>query len=237
MIKAWQEYQEETAKFFRGLGMKADTDVKAQGVRTTHDIDVLVTTRYSGFELRWVVECKNWNAAVSKLHVLALREIVSDLGADRGILLAEAGFQSGALEAAHLTNVQLTSLAELRQPAESQVYAMRVIEIYDRVQSCRARYWAISKEDRIKYRLRPQAPLPGYSGDRVVACCDDLLKKAMRAAYPVEPDPLDRAIYGLRESFSSAHEVYDTVQHMVVELEERLNAAERSMQQSNRNTL
>jgi hypothetical protein len=37
--------------------------------------------------------------------VLALRQIVTDVGADRGILLSEKGFQSGAVEAATLTNV------------------------------------------------------------------------------------------------------------------------------------
>src|SRR5215469_13423487 len=35
-----------------------------------------------------------------KLHVLALREIVTDFGTDRGILVSESGFQAGAVEAA-----------------------------------------------------------------------------------------------------------------------------------------
>jgi hypothetical protein len=109
----WSDYQEEVAKFFRSIGLQADTNVTLEGVRTSHDIDVVVRTNHVGFGLLWLVECKHWKTAVSKLHVLALREIVSDLGADRGILMSESGFQSGAQEAAQLTNVQLTSLAEL----------------------------------------------------------------------------------------------------------------------------
>ena len=109
----WSDYQEEVAKFFRSMGLQADTNVTLKGVRTSHDIDVVVRTNHVGFDLLWLVECKHWKTAVSKLHVLALREIVSDLGADRGILMSESGFQSGAQEAAQLTNVQLTSLAEL----------------------------------------------------------------------------------------------------------------------------
>jgi hypothetical protein len=35
-------------------------------------------------DIVWIVECKHWKTAVSKLHVLDLREIVSDIGADRG---------------------------------------------------------------------------------------------------------------------------------------------------------
>ena len=188
MTEAWKQYQEEVAEFFRSLGMTADTDVPVQGVRTTHDIDVLVTLPYAGFQIRWIVECKRWQTRITKLHVLALREIVSDIGADRGIVLAEAGYQAGALEAANLTNVQPTSLAALRVTAVSQVYTMRVMELYDRVQSCRERYWAIDKYDRIEHGLRPDVGQTGYMGDHIITLADDLLKKAMRGVYPIEAD-------------------------------------------------
>ena len=91
MSANWKDYQEEAARFFRALGLEAQTDVTVRGVRTTHDIDVLVKSHHAGFDVTWIVECKQWNTRVSKLHVLALREIVSDVGADRGILLAESG--------------------------------------------------------------------------------------------------------------------------------------------------
>lgn len=87
----WKDYQEETAEFFRSLGLKAETDVTVEGVRTKHDIDVLVKSHHAGFAITWIIECKHWNSKVSKLHVLALREIINDTGADRGILLAENG--------------------------------------------------------------------------------------------------------------------------------------------------
>ena len=112
MATVWSEYQEEAAEFFRSLGLQADTNVTLKGARTSHDVDVVVRSRHAGFEVTWVVECKHWKSAVSKLHVLGLRQIVADVGADRGILLAEAGFQSGAAEAAALTNVQLVNSVE-----------------------------------------------------------------------------------------------------------------------------
>jgi hypothetical protein len=52
-----------------------------------------------------------------KLHVLALREIVADFGADRGILVSESGFQAGAVEAASFTSAQLISLVNLKSRA------------------------------------------------------------------------------------------------------------------------
>ena len=42
MAAAWQDYQEEAAAFFRSLGMNAQTDITVQGVRTSHEVDVLV---------------------------------------------------------------------------------------------------------------------------------------------------------------------------------------------------
>lgn len=110
MATDWRDYQEEAAALFRSMGLDAVTNETIQGVRTKHDVDVVVRSHYAGFDVTWLVECKHWKSPVSKLHVLALREIVSDTGADRGILLCEVGFQSGAIEAANLTNVQVTSL-------------------------------------------------------------------------------------------------------------------------------
>ena len=131
-MKDWKRYQEDAALYFRSLGLNASTDVTVNGVRTNH------------------VECKHWKTAVSKLHVLALREIVADVGADRGILLSESGFQSGAIEAANLTNVQVTSIGELRETAGESINAMRLRDLFDRVGICKDRYWEIPKKERIR---------------------------------------------------------------------------------------
>ena len=221
----WREYQEQAASFFRDLGMSAMSDERLHGVRTSHDVDVAIRGEYAGFSVLWIVECKRWRTRVSKLHVLALREIVSDLGADRGILLAEQGFQLGALEAARLTNVQLTSIAELRRLAEPEIYAVRVMELYDRVQDCNSRYWALDKHRRIEAGLRPDSGASGYSGNVVVALCEDLLKQAMRGAYPVKTNILYRS-YRLPESFPAVRELYETVSHFIDDLEARLRRAE-----------
>jgi hypothetical protein len=216
MTNAWRTYQDEAASFFRALGLRAETDATVQGVRTSHDVDILVTAEYAGFRFTWIVECKNWQSRVTKLHVLALREIVADTGVDRGILLAETGFQSGAQEAAALTNVQLTTLAELRASAEGQVYAARLLELYDRVEGSRARYWSIDKHDRIGAGLRPAVGQWGYSGARTLEVADDLLKKAFRGVYPVIPDELHQKLWPeMPRSFNSARELHAHVEFLV----------------------
>lgn len=219
----WKQYQEDAATFFRSLGLNASADVTVTGVRTTHDVDVLVESFHVGFKVTWLVECKKWRTPVSKLHVLALREIVADTGADRGILLSEAGFQSGAVEAARLTNVQVTSLASLESSTRNDIYALRLREIYDRVETCNDLYWDIPKEVRIDGGLRPDVSFPGYSGARVIDAAREILSRAFRGIFPfdtswtalmVEP-PLPRSI-------ESVEQAVCILEPMVTELEKRL---------------
>jgi hypothetical protein len=42
--------------------------------------------------------------------VMALKEIVGDCGADRGLIVSTRGFQSGAIRAATKSNITLTSI-------------------------------------------------------------------------------------------------------------------------------
>jgi hypothetical protein len=226
MATAWQDYQEEAAVFFRSLGMDAQTNVRVRGVRTSHDVDVLVKSRQIGFEVTWIIECKYWRTPVNKLHVLALREIVSDIGADRGILLSESGFQVGAKEAAALTNVHLRSLAESEAEATSDIIAVRLAELNDRVQRCRFLYWELPKSMRIEHGLRPDSYESGYLGDAVVKLAEDMLLKAFRKVYPFHVDYLWRVAGGwdFPEELNSAEQVVARLEPLVTELEARLDA-------------
>lgn len=226
MATAWQKYQEDAAAFFRSLGMDAQTDITVQGVRTTHDVDVLVKSRHVGFEVTWIVECKCWQTPVNKLHVLALREIVADTGADRGILLSESGFQIGAKEAAALTNVHLQSLAESEAAASAEVVAMRLAELNDRVLRCRSIYWELPKSFRIEHGLRPFVSDIGYSGDVVVRFAESVLLRAFRNIYPFEADHLWHAGApgDLPEVWTSAEQVLMHLEPMVSELQDKLAA-------------
>jgi restriction system protein len=227
VANTWKEYQEEAASFFRGLGLDAQTDVTVQGVRTSHDIDVLVKSHHVGFDVTWLIECKHWQTRVSKLHVLALREIVTDIGADRGILLSENGFQSGAIEAATLTNVHATSLAEVRKSASKEIISMRLRELYDRIEACRDRYWDIAKEDRIDYGLRPEVGGLGYSATHVIELVCDLLSKALRGTLPIKSETVAAFITpGFERQFNTAEELVSAIEPMIGDLEARLRAYE-----------
>lgn len=230
MASDWNEYQEEAAALFRAMGLDAATNVTVRGVRTTHDVDVVVTSHHAGFQVRWLVECKHWKSPVSKLHVLGLREIVTDTGSDRGILLCESGFQSGAIEAATLTNVQVTTLENVRATAGRDISAMRLRELFERMLVCRERYWNIPKQVRIDKGLRHDVGDDwGYSGAQVLATCEDLLNRAFRGVYPFSPTAVHALLtFGKDHQFKDPEEVLEVVQPLLAELEGKLDGAERT---------
>ena len=128
----WRDYQEQVATFFRENGCNAEVEAKVQGARASHDVDVLVTFDRHGVPCQWIIECKLWNRAVPKEKVLILKNIVEDVGADRGILFSESGFQKGALSAVHKANITLQhKLEEFEKTAVMQMQSIALIEKAD----------------------------------------------------------------------------------------------------------
>jgi restriction system protein len=196
-------------------------------------VDVLVRFDDVGFEVTWIVECKHWQTPVSKLHVLALRTIVIETGADRGILMAERGFQRGAVEAAELTNVRLTSLAELSQTAGHAIGMAQLRALQERVDVCKARYWALPKDHRIAQGLRPEVGALGYSGTAVMEAVQSALNRAFRGQFPVRYDDLVMAVHPeYCPPGDSPGELAKGLQRLIDELEPRLDAAEAALGQS-----
>lgn len=137
-MPAWKNYQEATAEHYRELGLSAETDVSLDGVRGKHAVDVAVRGSRAGVDFLWVVECKYWNRAVPKATVATLATIVSDVGADRGIILSRKGFQSGAPAMARGSNMTLTSLEELQSSTTREKIEYRCEQINrrcDRIQT------------------------------------------------------------------------------------------------------
>jgi hypothetical protein len=112
IYRDWRDYQEAVAAFFRERGYTASVEARIKGARSEHQIDVYVTFRLHGIECRWIVECKFWKKRVEKEKILALKAIVEDVGADRGIIFCENDFQAGARNATLHTNILLITSLE-----------------------------------------------------------------------------------------------------------------------------
>lgn len=133
MIKDWRDYQRVTAELFSSLGLESAIDHTIQGARGVHDVDVWVTFKYLGLEIKWLIECKFWQTAVPKAAVLTLQQIAQDVGADRAFLMSETGFQSGALKVTQNTNITLTSLEDLRASAREEILNSSLVAANKRI--------------------------------------------------------------------------------------------------------
>lgn len=123
---AWHRYQQDAAALLTKLGFATHIDekiVSRSGV--VHAIDVSARRLVAGVQVLWLVECKLWRSAVPKEKVAALAAIGEDVGADRCLLMSEAGFQSGALMMANGRNITLTSLHDLRANAATDLLTLR----------------------------------------------------------------------------------------------------------------
>jgi len=124
-LESWRVYQHQVAEFFRKLGCSADVEKKVTGARNTkgYKVDVWVTHRHLGLDLKIVVECKHWKDRVERQNVTNLKGVVDDIGANFGILVCENGFQEGAYLVAANTNLLLvSSLEELKDRAKKEIF-------------------------------------------------------------------------------------------------------------------
>ncbi len=237
-MQDWERYQEDVAEHFRSLDLDAQTEVTFDGVRTTHDLDVLVRGEFLGIAVIWVVECKHWAKPVPKEKVMVLRQIVTDTGADRGFLMSESGYQKGALEAATATNVQLTSLMDLRETSSHELGIAKLRKLFARVQSARERYWELPKDLRIEHGLRGEVGDLAYMGGQVINSLDACVKSALLLGFPVLYDatltPLtyhtSQRFEGGEETseFENPNELAEFVANELADLERRLAVAEES---------
>jgi hypothetical protein len=237
-VSNWDDYQEEVAEFFISLGLSAATNVRIDGVRTRHEVDVVVRSKHAGFDVLWLVECKCWKAAIPKDKVLTLRSIMDDTGADRGFIMAENGYQSGAFEASRFTNVTLASLTDLKSTLAYDVGMAKLRSIPGRVESCRERYWAIDKADRIDLDLRPDILASGYMGDAVIKAVGYTVQQALHYGFPIVYDRMTAALSAMggggadlagtvaEGASPGPSELYDVLDAELRVLEGRLDAAE-----------
>lgn len=184
--KDWYKFQEEICDYFNSIGAESKTNITIKGVRTTHDIDILVQTKFLGEDLLWVIEAKKWKYKVSKLHVLGLRTIVDDIGADRGFIISELGFQKGAIEASKNTNIKLKTFDELKIDTRDLVESEILKTYKKRISILEARYWSHSKSIRKDYGLRDEVWSPfKFSGQILLSTIEAVIFSAEKKEYPI----------------------------------------------------
>ena len=185
-MKRWEQYQHEAAELLRELGFTAEVNHRIPEANdAVHAIDVAARRTVAGVDVLWIVECKHWNRRVNIEKVLALRALVLDLGADRGLLMSESGFQSGAIRTAGQKNITLTSLDDLRANATTEILAARV---------------AIAEEALMDLALRVNRDLRPFtlSTPRTLARLATQLRPEELDVFAMRPEAIDY-VEGIRE--------------------------------------
>lgn len=230
----WYQFQEQIKEHFISIGADAETNVSIPGVRTSHNIDVYVKTRFLGEDMTWLVEAKHWKSKIKKSQVLAFRSIVEDVGADRGFIVSKAGFQSGAVEAAQNTSVKLKTFDEMKAETRGMVEGEILKTYFKRLMLIEDRYWAHSKSLRIKYGLRHDiADFPmRFTGQQLLVTARAAIMAAEERNYPIDVETHLKE----QQGDSTAHNFQQLLNWLNLNLnyfEEKLLAAEWAMCRNN----
>jgi hypothetical protein len=109
---SWRALQSHVAQVFSECGCEASCGVTVNLPRGRVELDVVVRDPFATPHSNYICECKNWARPVSRSTVHGFRTVVTELGANRGLLISRNGFQAGAREAAQFTNIDLLSWSE-----------------------------------------------------------------------------------------------------------------------------
>ena len=158
-----------------------------------------------------------------------LKSIVEDVGADRGILIAESGHQPGARAAASSTNMTLTTFEELRESAKDDLLRIGLSAIFERAARVKERAFSLfdheswSRDGLHGGTTRPKPGVDGKALSKVIGIIGILQMGIEQAQLGNFPAPVgfdesgEKAIRApnLEEFVASAASVLDELEGVV----------------------
>lgn len=164
---SWKQFQKDTANLFRAAGCDAEVEKTISGVRGQHEVDVYVSFKKYGIQCQWIIECKCWNSNVPKEKVAALQSIISDVGADRGVIISKKGFQSGAIRLATNSNITLASLEDLKDYIKEETEKREVDFLEAQLTHYKYKFLNLGVREKSKYGFTRSYP-KGIDGGKVM---------------------------------------------------------------------
>lgn len=127
---SWQDLELIVAKILKQCGFDSERGKQISTVRGTVDIDVFAKDSNSTPSSEYLIECKYWNTDIPQTVIHSFRTVVSDYGAQHGLIIAKKRFQSGAYEATKNTNIHLLSWDEFLSLFEKRWLQNRIRSIH-----------------------------------------------------------------------------------------------------------
>jgi restriction system protein len=104
-------------------------------------------------------------------------------------------------------------------------------ELQERIDSCRARYWSLSKDVRIEYGLRAPVHVIGYTAYMVFGIVDYILNHAFSKGFPIlvsRDQEISWFMYTRSDDgsncFATPNEAIEILEPLISDLESRLDA-------------
>lgn len=113
-ISDWKDLQDKVANFFREMGYEVRSPHVVQHVRGSKEVDVYISDPRTSVPHVMLIECKHWGSNLPQDTVHSFRTVMSDCGANTGIIVGSTGFQSGAAEAVAYSNIELKTWESLQ---------------------------------------------------------------------------------------------------------------------------
>lgn len=111
----WQDLQSGVQRIFRNVGLSAGTEVDLATPRGEVNVDVFATDPRSVDKVKYIVECKNWNAPVPQSVVHSFTTVMHETGANIGFIISKHGLQKGAVQYTKSTNITGMTYLEFQQ--------------------------------------------------------------------------------------------------------------------------
>lgn len=113
-IYRWKQLQQKVKNILSECGFTVDEECVPQNARGSAEIDVYAKVKINNREYSIVVECKHWKNKIPQTVIHGFRTIVSDIGANLGIIITTSNYQSGAYEAVKYTNIKVLTWDEFQ---------------------------------------------------------------------------------------------------------------------------
>ncbi|GAI12096.1 unnamed protein product, partial [marine sediment metagenome] len=115
MPNDWKDLQQQVSQILQECGLETDLERSIETARGSVEIDVYAEDKTQTPYVIYLCECKRWTSSVPQTIVHAFRTVVTDYGANFGLLISSRAFQSGAYEAAKNTNMRLLNWIEFQE--------------------------------------------------------------------------------------------------------------------------
>jgi hypothetical protein len=116
-VKKGTSFELMTKNIFEKLSEKAqyeivEHNVKLNGKDGPRQIDVLISAKVAGMDIKTIIECKDYNSKISVGTVDALHSVMLDVNANKAVLVSTKGFSSTAIKKAKRLGISLFTAHE-----------------------------------------------------------------------------------------------------------------------------